>query len=208
VLRESHALLESVLVNVPVELTDLCSLDGYSRLVGMLDLVTKDLERPNPLDGAIRSETLPVRALTDLRKISLLWANARLAEQDVQIPTSPETESDDEASVAGDVDAEGCMNLVPVADRLSKLPVLPGFAGFGLVETVALMNHSCAENVSVTVSADTLDVIGTATRDITQGEELLMSYLDSSKPRAWRQRYLYKNYGFNCKCERCQREVG
>jgi len=219
VLLESHALLETVLSSSVTEsLKYLCTVDFYACMVGMLDLVSKDLERPNPLDGMLRAQAMPVRALTDLRKISVLWARARLADQEQQSPTSPESSEDtgdaSEEEVAGEVPAQeqsqrdpGCVNLVQVADRLSTLPVLPGFAGFGLVASVALMNHSCDENVSVNVNKDTLLVTGKAIRDIGKGEELFMAYVDTTKKRAWRQRYLQKSYGFLCHCSRCSREA-
>ncbi len=46
-----------------------------------------------------------------------------------------------------------------------------------------------------------------AARDIEAGEELTVSYLDQTLPRAQRQQRLSFAYGFSCRCARCIEEA-
>lgn len=50
-----------------------------------------------------------------------------------------------------------------------------------------------------------MDVV--ALRDIPEGEEVLMSYIDISLPKQDRQADLAKRYGFECDCSLCLRET-
>ena len=50
-----------------------------------------------------------------------------------------------------------------------------------------------------------------ATRDISPGEEVLISYLDEfqrEQSRHSRQKYLRDNYLFTCQCPKCAEQVG
>uniref|UniRef100_A0A7S4UNW9 SET domain-containing protein n=1 Tax=Alexandrium monilatum TaxID=311494 RepID=A0A7S4UNW9_9DINO len=206
VLEASHALLLDVLGDcAPPGLADMVSLSGFALVAGMIELVSKDLERRNPLDAPLKDvlEALPMRAKTELRKITLLWMTARADAQEAEEPTSPEDSEDEET-------ASCCRNSkgAPDAERVASLAVLPVFEGFGLVRSVAVTNHSCAPNVEVEVSGETADVVALALGAISAGEELTMSYIDEGMPRAARQRLLRRSYGFHCHCPRCEEEGG
>ena len=49
-------------------------------------------------------------------------------------------------------------------------------------------------------------VVARTTRDVMEGEELCNSYVDTSLPLRRRRREL-KEYGFECVCDRCLREL-
>ncbi|CAM44467.1 hypothetical protein LBRM_35_7140 [Leishmania braziliensis MHOM/BR/75/M2904] len=79
--------------------------------------------------------------------------------------------------------------------------------GQGIYEVGCLFNHSCDPNLSVQYSSlndETLTVV--ALRDVKAGEELTISYIDSSLPFAVRQQQLLDHYLFECRCPRCVAE--
>ena len=201
ILGASHGLLGAALGAAPAGLEPLLSLEGYARTVGMLDLTTKDLARPNPLDArlkaALEASSVPHRSA--MARFSLAWSRERRACIEAQEPTSPR-ESDSEE------EEEQTTDLVALSRRVAALPVLPGFDGFGLAPTVALINHSCDCTLDVVPAVYNADVVVTAYRDIAAGEELSMTYIDDTKPRAARQRLLLSCYGFHCRCRRCEAE--
>eukprot|EP00928_Gymnodinium_smaydae_P049559 TRINITY_DN33284_c0_g1_i1.p1 TRINITY_DN33284_c0_g1~~TRINITY_DN33284_c0_g1_i1.p1 ORF type:complete len:513 (-),score=91.08 TRINITY_DN33284_c0_g1_i1:46-1467(-) len=213
-LEASLALLLAVIEDVvPPGLEVLFTCDGYAELVGMLDMTTKDLTRPNPLDGRLKAalDEAPVQARTELGAASLAWMRSRHAAEDTEEPNSPETsDSEDEKQTEGQEKrtSNALVDLVELSKRARELPVLPGFEGFGLVRTVALTNHSCCGgNVDVVSSVYTVDVVACAVRDLPEGEELTMSYIDETEPVAKRQRALLATYGFQCRCDRCQADL-
>lgn len=64
----------------------------------------------------------------------------------------------------------------------------------------ARINHSCAKNATWDAVLERFVV--RAIVDISEGEEILISYVRVVKPRAERQESL-SNYGFTCNCEKC-----
>ncbi|KPA81886.1 hypothetical protein ABB37_04134 [Leptomonas pyrrhocoris] len=79
--------------------------------------------------------------------------------------------------------------------------------GQGIYGVGCLFNHSCDPNLNVQYAAvndETLSVV--ALRDIAAGEELTISYIDTSLPYAVRQQQLLDHYLFECKCPRCRCE--
>ena len=70
-----------------------------------------------------------------------------------------------------------------------------------LFHIMALVNHSCVKNCSHQVIGDYMFLM--AIRDIKEGEELFISYIDPLSPLEMR-KALFKNFEFECKCEMCQ----
>ena len=66
-------------------------------------------------------------------------------------------------------------------------------------------NHDCLPSCQATVNDEGYVTI-TALRDIKEGEELLISYVDATKEYEERRAVLEKHYGFECKCARCTTE--
>lgn len=207
-LEESRELLVAAIAeSLPPGLEVLTSREGYAQLVGMLDITTKCLERPNPLNPRLRAalEEGPLPARTVVGKFTLDWIRARNAATDAQENVSPDV-SDDEDEAKPAAQERRTVDLVGLSRRAARLPVLPGFEGFGLVDAVALTNHSCAPNVEVVASVYNADVVATALRDIAEGDEVLMSYVDESEPFRTRQRLLRSGYAFECRCKKCEED--
>lgn len=82
--------------------------------------------------------------------------------------------------------------------------------GSGLYLTQSKINHSCNPNAEIRFpfSNNVLQVV--ALRDISENEEICISYLDEcqlNRSRHSRQKYLEENYLFSCECEKCQEEI-
>lgn len=75
-------------------------------------------------------------------------------------------------------------------------------AGAAIVATAARMNHSCTANVYHCWNAATGQLTVHATRDLTAGEEILTSYIDTCFYHEARQQGLDR-YGFKCDCAAC-----
>ena len=84
--------------------------------------------------------------------------------------------------------------------------VIYGIRGGGLYRLQSKMNHACepAAKVVCAFTDSTIDVV--ATRNITRGEELTLSYVDPSVgDQARRRRTLRDCYGFDCRCATCRK---
>ncbi|GER57123.1 histone-lysine N-methyltransferase ATXR4 [Striga asiatica] len=66
----------------------------------------------------------------------------------------------------------------------------------------SLYNHDCDPNVNI-LWTENVDAKITALRDIEEGEELRICYIDASMDYDARQAILYQGFGFRCKCFRC-----
>ena len=79
--------------------------------------------------------------------------------------------------------------------------------GVGLYPSAALLNHSCEPSCAVRfdlAAGAALEV--RTTREVDEGEELTIAYIDISRPLAERREKLRKEYAFLCACQRCSRE--
>ena len=97
----------------------------------------------------------------------------------------------------------------PVLDALDEAYATP-FDGTGLFPLQATLNHSCEPNVTLmkqTVEEESDGrVVARLSRDVAAGEELCNTYVDVSLPVRRRRREL-REYGFECDCQRCVREL-
>jgi len=81
-----------------------------------------------------------------------------------------------------------------------------------LYPLAAMINHSCRPNTtrvySIALGCDELEevMVSHATQPIKEGEEILWSYVPTSKPYDDRQQRLKNNFGFSCVCTRCKAE--
>lgn len=73
--------------------------------------------------------------------------------------------------------------------------------GAQLIDSHSRVNHSCEPNC--VSSYDGADVFLIALKDIQIGEEITVSYTDTSKPRSIRKSYLKQNLFFDCQCILC-----
>nr|GMC91434.1 TPR domain containing protein, putative [Ipomoea batatas] len=79
------------------------------------------------------------------------------------------------------------------------------YHGIGLWLLASFINHSCDPNVRRLHIGDYILVH--ASRDIKAGEELTFAYFDVLSPFSSREGWA-KNWGFSCKCRRCEVECG
>ncbi|KAG1407820.1 hypothetical protein G6F60_001910 [Rhizopus arrhizus] len=71
------------------------------------------------------------------------------------------------------------------------------------------INHNCYPNVSIDYPnpKSQYKIAVRAVRDIKQGEQLFETYVNPRWNKETRQTYLDKSYLFNCKCERCEKDL-
>lgn len=83
--------------------------------------------------------------------------------------------------------------------------------GSGLYPLQSSCNHSCNPNAMPTFPYNNFQLVMTAVRDISAGEEICVSYLDEcnlGRSRHSRIAILRENYLFTCKCSKCEEEAG
>ncbi|CAJ1339077.1 unnamed protein product [Effrenium voratum] len=73
----------------------------------------------------------------------------------------------------------------------------------GIYATVSRFNHSCNNNVNNSYQDDKNGEVLHAIRDIPQGEELCITYIDLFLTRQERQDTLQRVFGFRCTCPTC-----
>lgn len=77
-------------------------------------------------------------------------------------------------------------------------------AGRAIYPRASLLNHSCESNAEAVRDGRTMRII--AKRDIANGEEITISYVDTNAPLSARVDQLQRAYFFRCQCQRCERE--
>ncbi|KAK3287938.1 hypothetical protein CYMTET_4575 [Cymbomonas tetramitiformis] len=82
-----------------------------------------------------------------------------------------------------------------------------GAAGSGVYLLPSMMNHSCDPNIDVLFPENNFKMELTARRDISAGEELLITYIDAAAHVEVRRSELQWAYGFSCQCPRCNEEA-
>ncbi|CAH2003454.1 unnamed protein product [Acanthoscelides obtectus] len=83
--------------------------------------------------------------------------------------------------------------------------------GVALYTLQSACNHSCIPNAEPSFLHNNHRLSLIAVRDILEGEEILISYLDEctlTRSRHSRQKELTKNYLFQCKCPKCSEQAG
>ena len=79
--------------------------------------------------------------------------------------------------------------------------------GSALYLMPSMLNHSCDPNVdAVWIDGDATLTLRTR-RDIQEGEQLTITYIDADSPASARRQRLEHAYGFVCGCERCVEEA-
>ena len=95
-----------------------------------------------------------------------------------------------------------------IEKRVGPFQVCDGSAMF---RTQSAMNHSCDPNTIATYPHNTAQVEIVAVRDISEGEEITMCYVEGIEqedcPRVRRQAELRQYYLFDCGCIRCQEQA-
>ncbi|KAI6045326.1 SET domain-containing protein, partial [Pisolithus marmoratus] len=117
------------------------------------------------------------------------------------------------ASSPTELESYGIMSTADLVDFIINTVALttPSLTPIGVAVSplVALINHSCAPNVVVVFPRSRKDsgnepvVKVAALRNIAPGEEILMSYVDTTLPKSLRQMALMETYNFQCRCWAC-----
>ena len=74
--------------------------------------------------------------------------------------------------------------------------------GIGVYIQAAMINHSCCPNCIQTFVNNKLYI--RSIREIKEGEEITIAYIDVAKPTWYRQMMLKEMYKFTCSCTSCQ----
>ncbi|XP_030853047.1 N-lysine methyltransferase SMYD2-like [Strongylocentrotus purpuratus] len=75
----------------------------------------------------------------------------------------------------------------------------------GIYLRASMVNHSCDPNCQVISDGRKLQL--RTVKDVTEGEECTISYVDLMDPTKERQAELEKRYHFTCKCVKCIKEI-
>lgn len=84
---------------------------------------------------------------------------------------------------------------------------------YGIYPNASFFNHDCLPNACrfdyVDTAADhsNTDIIVRVIHDVPQGREICLSYFPVNENYASRQRRLKEDYGFTCRCDRCEVEA-
>ena len=83
--------------------------------------------------------------------------------------------------------------------------VTPTFDSLGIMIDPLLchLNHSCDPNAHVAMDGARMQL--RALKDIKQDEEILISYVDTTFPSAWRRTELARRWFFYCDCAKCRK---
>ena len=68
----------------------------------------------------------------------------------------------------------------------------------------SMFNHSCSPTCEMSTESGNCTI--RCIRNVSEGEELTISYIDESKPCSHRRNELKRNYHFDCMCDRCNAE--
>lgn len=204
--HESSALLKQALVlhkEIDVaRVHELCTTESFGKLIGAFEQNAIGIRQRNPLCRSILDTHERRKYHKDL--MECLKQAGMMSDVD-ETKDSHNEYSDDEiahflASLEMDEQAS-CDDLDGIFTPLD---------GTAMYATACKMNHSCHPNVVVlykqpSIGKMPLCIHIVALRDIEEGEELCISYIDSSEPVESRREEL-GNYGFECQCEKCVRE--
>ncbi|KAI6142865.1 hypothetical protein BKA82DRAFT_142041 [Pisolithus tinctorius] len=126
------------------------------------------------------------------------------------------------ASSPTELEDYGIMSAADLVDLISRFIIntvaltTPSLTPIGVAVSplIALINHSCTPNVVVVFprsrkdSRDEPVAKVAALRNIAPGEEILMSYVDTTLPKSLRQMTLTETYNFQCHCKACTKSGG
>ncbi|XP_062569046.1 histone-lysine N-trimethyltransferase SMYD5-like [Saccostrea cucullata] len=100
-----------------------------------------------------------------------------------------------------------CVDMIPEMQSLKKILQnnIREAVFAGLFTFQSSLNHSCAGNVEIIsgIANEAPGIHVISRRPIKEGEELFVSYVDTSFTRQQRRGLLYRLYHFWCECPRC-----
>lgn len=126
-----------------------------------------------------------------------------VAVEAVAAPVPAAVEPACEPSSCGTSDSACSTSSGGCGESAAALGEAPG--GTALYRLASLANHCCEPSADVVIARGGALALRART-PLQAGQEVTITYLDSSLPYAFRARRLQLGYGFTCKCARCQRK--
>ena len=179
----------------------------YARLMGTLRLNSFALELPlgSTLPPALATASLPrPGALAVAPSHDVDAAAAADANPGAGTCPSGKDASCGDASAAGST--EGCCSAEDEGAAAAAGGGEPRGGTALYPEPVSLVNHDCEPSLDVTIGPEGHLAL-TTRRAVAMGEELSITYLDSSAPVHARRGKLLHGYGFECGCARCTAQL-
>lgn len=230
--EQSSSLLRKAL-GVPSTLERVISTERFGTIIGMFEQNNVGIRVPPLISQALISM---LEGEENVAKGIVHNVTTRLAELLADIDEEAEcsdaencvgeegdeSEDCDSTSVADEEREESCVAFDEAMNILHKvLPcekeLFPPLDGTALYTLICCMNHSCSPNCSIEYSGKTSDMIEKKAdqmiarvvllENVTEGEELTQSYIDTQLGLEERRRAL-EEYGFWCRCKRCVQEEG
>ena len=107
---------------------------------------------------------------------------------------------------SGGSSAEGCCSAEDEGAAAAAAGGEPRGGTALFPEPISFVNHDCEPNLAVLIGPEGHLAL-TARRAVAAGEELTITYLDSSAPVHARRGKLLHGYGFECACARCTAQL-
>jgi hypothetical protein len=85
----------------------------------------------------------------------------------------------------------------------NALPLGKGSPFAGVFPNIARFNHDCSPNAHYSYDDEKACATLYAVKEIDEGEEIVISYINPLQSRADRLQYLEEHFGFICRCKRC-----
>ncbi|CAK0902548.1 unnamed protein product [Prorocentrum cordatum] len=181
----------------------------YSKLCGQIELTTIWISVP--ITPCLRNDRMHPKLMAEIKRsgIDMLFKSlvlkAQEADNEYRVPMRP---------------ADGETRSFTLSDALDRLRnesvknsdhcnVFPDVQGMGFFKHISYINHSCCPNVVLEYRSNSNAASVVACRDVNDGDELSLAYLDFTVP--WRlgdrHKHLLEGYGFVCTCDRCVGEA-
>ncbi len=215
--RDSWALANSALKLDARGLMEVLSEEYMSRTIGMFEQNNVGVRLNSPLSDTV-AQLVPGNPSNKTfssaaQLISLALEEADCEEDDCEEGESGEDEGEDEEEqtvLTGDVALD---TLHTVLDENGSDNIFPPLDGAAFFMRICKINHSCEPNVRVEYisrgvglqQGQGLRARMVSLRAISEGEELVQSYVDQNMPYVDRLKALV-DYGFQCSCAKCRKE--
>jgi len=198
ILHDSYEMLKKGWVYAETDQIQLCSIDEWDRILGIVDFTSKDLRSVNQANIQL------VRARRSEDFQSFYWDNAMFWTKVCEIGHHTQVYW---ANTEEHTHPHQFIEKVDESDILTAFKksgnVLPDIEALGIFRCLAFLNHSCYPNVEVSCRGNDR-IRARVLRDIEPGEEILMSYLDEDDPLESRQKATWVDYIFRCRCVKCR----
>ena len=182
----------------------LFDLEFYGRLIGMFESNNFTIELPNPIVSACKTMKESSKSETYNEYIMsfkplLLSLQSKMMEEDICEDEGCLSDHEHHEDIEAGSDHEESDNL---EDDTFIENCLPQLEGTGLFPLMSYLNHSCEPNAEIRYVDGNSEASVVALRQIKEGEEVLVSYIDEHADYDERCELL-ASYQFICECSKC-----